>query len=373
MLRLRDEITVLLKAGHTQAEVARLLGTSRRSVQRAAGALNGAAAGQASRRIGRPSLVENFRKLVTDLLQQEPTMKSAEVLRRVSLAGYAGQKSALYALIASLRPRSSVSFVRFDGLPAECSQHDFGEVDVKYGDGTRQRVRFFASRLQYSRAVQVSLVPDRTIESLVRSLAAHLEAWGGAPLLCVFEQPTTVALKWGRDSVIEWNPTFAYAALELGIRVDVGWRYPSNSRSIENLIALVKGSFFRERQFQNAVDLGEQLREWHAEVNERRLCRTTGMPPSVRLVEERARLRPLNVQSEQLALRVPIYVGPAATVVHEGDAYLMPREAAGLAGTLYLYPSRVRIVADAFEIEHPRQVGDKGKAGQRRRLLRTAQ
>ena len=182
----RYEIKMLLKAGHTQTEVARLAGVSRRSVQRVA--LEGAIAvpvddqaARQARAIGRPSLVGDFRKFVVDLFGQEPTLKSVEVFRRAGLAGYAGRKSALYALIASVRPRDVVPLVRFEGVPGEFSQHDFGEVDVEYLDGTEQRVRFFASRLKYSRAMQVSLVPDQTVESLVRSLATHLVAWGGAP------------------------------------------------------------------------------------------------------------------------------------------------------------------------------------------------
>ena len=214
----RHEIKVLLKAGHTQTEVARLAGVSRRSVQRVA--LEGAVAApvddQAARQargIGRPSLVGDFRKFVVDLLEQEPTLKSVEVCRRAGLAGYVGRKSALYALIASVRPRDVVPLVRFEGVPGEFSQHDFGEVDVEYLDGTEQRVRFFASRLKYSRAMQVSLVPDQTVESLLRSLATHLATWGGAPLVCIFDRPKTVALQWGRDGVVtEWNATFAYAA-----------------------------------------------------------------------------------------------------------------------------------------------------------------
>jgi len=57
-------------------------------------------------------------------------------------------------------------------------------------------VRFFASRLKYLRTVRVTLVSDETVETLVRTLADHLDSWGGAPLLCVFDRPKTVALKW---------------------------------------------------------------------------------------------------------------------------------------------------------------------------------
>ena len=148
----RHEIKVLLRAGHTQTDVARLAGVSRRSVQRVAieGAITAPVDDHTARQvrgIGRPSVVEHFRKFVVDLFEQEPTLKSVEVCRRAGLAGYTGRKSALYALIASVRPRDVVPLVRFDGVPGEFSQHDFGEVDVEYLDGTEQRVRFFASRL----------------------------------------------------------------------------------------------------------------------------------------------------------------------------------------------------------------------------------
>ncbi len=109
--------------------------------------------------------------------------------------------------------------VRFEGLPGEFSQHDFGEVRVRYQDGTETKVHFFASRLKYSRWVEVTLVPNERVETLVRTLVDHLAAFGGIPLVAVFDRPKTVALKWGRDGVVtEWNPTFAGVALDLGHR-----------------------------------------------------------------------------------------------------------------------------------------------------------
>jgi hypothetical protein len=74
-------------------------------------------AARQARGIGRPSLVGDFRKFVVDLVEQEPTLKSVEVFRRAGLAGYVGRKSALYGLIASVRPRDAVPLVRFEGVP----------------------------------------------------------------------------------------------------------------------------------------------------------------------------------------------------------------------------------------------------------------
>jgi hypothetical protein len=105
-------------------------------------------------------------------------------------------------------------------------------------------------------------------------------------------------------------------------------------------------------------DLHRQLAEWHVEVNEQRPCRATRVIPAVRLAEEKPRLRPLKVAPEDLALRIPVYVGPTGYVVHDGHPYSMPPESIGIPGTLYLYKDRVRIVAGNYESTHVRKFGD---------------
>ena len=157
----RHEVEILLKAGHRKTEVARLAGVSLCSVKRIA--QEGPVvhvddtAERAQRQVGRPSQVANFRKPILEILQQTPDLASLEILRRVREAGYQGGKTALYALVASLRPKLAQPLVRFEGLPGEFSQHDFGQIEVEFVDGTSQRIHFFASRLKYSRLMRVSL------------------------------------------------------------------------------------------------------------------------------------------------------------------------------------------------------------------------
>src|SRR5215472_18240058 len=183
----RHEVEILLKAGHAKTEIARLSGVSLRSVQRIAEENPvlqvDDVAERAKRQIGRPSTVQNFRKQVVGILQEEPDLATLEILRRVRETGYQGGKTALYALVASLRLKPTKPLVRFEGLPGEFSQHDFGQVEVQFRNGSRQRIHFFASRFKYSRWVCVSLVQDEKVETLVRTLAEHLASWGGRPLL----------------------------------------------------------------------------------------------------------------------------------------------------------------------------------------------
>ena len=90
------------------------------------------------RRIGRPSTAEPLRPLVVELLAHDPALLSVEIFRRAKLGG-----------------------------------HDFGQVEVRYLDGTKTRIHFFASRLKYSRWVEVTIVPDEQTETLVRTMVDH--------------------------------------------------------------------------------------------------------------------------------------------------------------------------------------------------------
>jgi len=358
----RHEIQVLRHVGHTQAEIATFASVSIATVARvedeeAVTHVDDAKA-RAARRLGRPAKAEPFRQFIVDELaaEKETELLSLELVRRARLKGYSGGKSALYALIAELRPPVTRPLVRFEGLPGEFCQHDFGHVDVRFLDGTKRRVHFFASRLKYSRWVQVSLVTDETTETVVRSVVEHYAAFGGVPLLGVFDRPKTIVLQWAKDgTVTRWNPAFGEAMLDLGVGVELCWPYSGNQKgSVENLVGWVKGSFFKQRRFLDDEDLRQQLAEWHDEVNTRRPSRATGVIPAVRLAEERPRLRPLKVAPADLALRIPVTVGPTGYVLHDTQRYGMDPDAVGLPGTLYLYRDRVRIVAGRFAVTHAR-------------------
>jgi transposase len=354
----RLEVQVLLRAGHTQTDVAERLKISERSVREIGQEPSIQFEGLLERPSGkgRPSKVEPFRNAVELILKDEPTLKSLEIVRRLRAQGYDGRKSAMYALIAALRPEPARPMVRFDGVAGEFSQHDFGEVDVRFRNGLVRRIHFFASRLKYSRDARVTIVENQQVESIVRPMMKHFEAWGGVPLLAVFDRPKTVAIAWSKDgTVTEWNTTFAAVMLELGVGIEVCWPGRGNQKgSVENLVGWVKGSFFKVRCFWDETDLHEQLAEWHVEVNTQRPSRATGIIPAVRLTEEQERLRPLKVAPRELALRIPIFVGPTATVLHDMHVYSMDAEAIGISGTLFLYPERVRIVAGRHAADHPR-------------------
>jgi transposase len=357
----RHEIQVLLRAGHTQKDVARRTGASSDTVRRVrledeVATVDDAAARRA-RGIGRPSKAAPFAAQVLGWLAEAPELPTQELLRRAKDSGYSGNKTAFYAMVAGVRPPRAAPVVRFEGLPGEFSQHDFGHVDVSFVDGRKKRVHFFASRLKFSRSACVTLVENERVETIVRCLARDFVAFGGLPLMAVFDRPRTIVKKGGKGrEVEEFNATFAQAVIDIGVGVEMCAPRSGNQKgSVERLVGWVKSSFFKHRKFQDEADLEAQLAAWHVEVNTKTPCRATGVIPETRRLEELPRLRPAKVFPETLALRVPVFVGPTAEVMFEGVPYSMPPEAALVAGTLFLYENRVRIVAGRFEASHRRR------------------
>lgn len=355
----RHEVQVLLAAGHSHRKVAREAGVSKRTVERIAKEppveglddLGMSAAG----RVGRPSTVAEYQEKVKGWLEEKPDLPTVEVLHRLRTAGYKGGKSAVYALVRALRgPAPSRVMVRFEGLPGEFAQFDFGSVEVAYLSGEREKIHFAAYRLKYSRWVYVEIVSNEQVEALSRALVRGFEASGGVPLSVVFDNPKTVVLH-PKQKPIVWNPTTAQLAVDFGFAIELCAPRRGNQKgSVENLVGWVKGSFFKVRRFQDRQDLEAQLQEWLTEANDQRPCRATGEIPAVRLARELPRLRPLAVPPQDYGLRFEVFVGPTGMVDFKGIRYAMPAEAVGFNGTLYLYPDRVRIIAGRHEQTHAR-------------------
>lgn len=356
----RVRIWTLRQAGHTLEEIAATVGVGKRSVQRILReppiTSPEAAPTPQSRRIGRPNRVGSLRAQAEQILQAEPVLPTVEVLSRLRGLGYSGGKSAVYELVRSLRPKPDRGpEVRFEGVPGEFSQHDFGSVTVTYADGSAEKVHFFASRLKYSRWTHVVTVPDEKVEPLIRALLQAFGSFQGVPLRAVFDNPRTIVAS-RTNGFIEWNSTFAHVPVDYGFGVELCWPRRANQKgSVENLVGWVKGSFFKVRRFHDRADLEQQLAAWLEEVNLRRPSRATNQVPAERMAAERERLSPLPIAPADYPLRVAVTVRTTGLVEHEGIRYSMPPRTIGIPGTLFLYPQRVRIeTRDGTQVEHPR-------------------
>ena len=147
----------LRKAKLPAATVEKVTGISERSIRRIEKEPEVESADEESfrksRKVGRPSQLEAYREDIVNWLSEERDpadgpMKGQEVIRRLRAKGCRVGDSTVYDYLRKICPKEPPKpIVRFEGLPGEFSQHDFGQRRVRYADGKVEVVKFFASRL----------------------------------------------------------------------------------------------------------------------------------------------------------------------------------------------------------------------------------
>jgi len=358
----RHAVQALVRAKVTAREIAEQLKVSVRTIRRIVRegevATGDDAAARSARQVGRPQVTEAVRARVHALVLEDPERPPGEICRLLKEDGTPLGLSTVYRVLTAVRATIPTALqVRFEGVAGEFAQFDFGHVSVRLTDGSRRTVHFAAYRLKYSRWIHVAIVPNERVEALIRSLLDSFAASGGVPLRVVFDNPRTVVVRHEEGRPV-WNAVLAPVAIDYGFTIELCTpRQPQQKGAVENLVGYVKRAFFRARRFADvSTDVPQQLREWLVEVNTTRPNRATKEIPSVRLAAERARMKALAVAPDEYGLCIPVTVGPTAMVTHHGIRYAMPAAACGLPATLWVYPTRVKIVTagSRHEALHPR-------------------
>jgi transposase len=313
---------------------------------------------------GRPSeLAPALRQQIEAFLTTAPTMKGAELLRRLrSEHAYQAGKDPVYRYLKAHRPPPPppAPVVRFEGVAGEFAQHDFGTITVTYTEGTAETLTFYAGRLKYSRALHVCLIAGESAEGLIRGMESGARALGGLPLINVVDNTKAAVIKRHPDPTtgrerIHYNEHFAAFLQEVGVFAEPTYPYSGNQKGcVENLVKFVKGAFFQARRFRHRADLLAQLADWLQYTNEARPCDATGVIPAVRLAAERPYLRPLPFGKAGYGLAYPAIVGREARVRWGGYAYSTPDRWIGQPVVVRVHPEQVVLHAHQEQVFHPR-------------------
>lgn len=186
--------------------------------------------------------------------------------------------------------------VRFNGLPGELLQIDWGEVrrfSFTQPSLAGQTRYFFAARLKYSRWMSVRFTTDMREETLLRRLIAVFVAIGGVPWVVTTNSMKTVV---GRDHANQplWHPAYAKCAAEFGFLPDACDPGAGNQKgSVENLVKFVKHNFLPGRSFRDDADLAAETTGWLKRVNDERASDATERTPAELLPDEQRTFAPL--------------------------------------------------------------------------------
>jgi transposase len=303
----------------------------------------------------RSSAVAVFDAQIAEWLDKKlPVTRMLELARADGEHPYSGGETAFYDYIRKVRRAGKQTphdlAVRFEGVPGEFLQIDWGEVRdmafTKAGlDG--QTRYFFAARLKYSRFMYVSFHTDMREETLLRCLIACFTEIGGVPWVVVTDNMKTAVL--GRDEQHQpvWNPAYQKLAVEFKFHPEACAPASGNQKgAVENLVKFVKGNFIAGRSFHDDAELAEQCVAWLHQVNTERLSDATGQLPVARLAEEQPKLSALPVTAQDYGFFDCVVVSREGLVSIETNRYSVPAHLMGRAVTARIHATRIELFAD---------------------------
>jgi Integrase core domain len=256
--------------------------------------------------------------------------------------------------------------VRFEGLPAEYLQVDWGEIRTFPFTQQSPATRYFlACRLKYSRWTWVRWTRDMRQETLFRGLVDCFCALGWVPWVLVFDNMKTVTS--GRDAAGQpiWTPALLQLAGEFGFHPQACDPGAGNQKgSVESLVKWVKGNFLPGRIFADDADLQVQAAQWQDRANTRPNA-ATGLPPAERLPAEAATGGALPPTAQDYGVFLPGQVSAEALVAVLGNRYSVPVAHVGAPVTVRVHHDRVCLWRDGMRLAEHRRAPD----GARQRVV----
>src|SRR5579859_4536799 len=356
----RSTVHLLHKRGKSLREIASELGRSKSTIARA---LSEPVDRQPESR-QRTSNVDPFRERIAEWLKDGLSgVRMLELARDDAEHPYRGGSSVWRAAVRrerlSLEHEQAVADVpiRFEGLPGEYLQVDWGEIrHFPLAGHDAGRRYFLACRLKYSRWVWVRFTTDMRQETLFRGLVDCFNALGFVPWVLVFDNMKTVTV--GRDDQEQpiWHRSLLQLAAEFDFHPVACWPEAANQKgSVENLVKFVKTNFLVGRSFVDDADLEVQCDHWQTRVNTERVSQATDVTPLARLVEESAKGGTLPVTTGDYGVGEPGKVSRGALVPVLGNSYSVPVEHVGAPVTVRIHRQRIVIWRDAELLaEHSR-------------------
>ena len=340
---------ILQAQGHTQVEIAEMLGICERTVR------NYLKKKPRPRKCPqRASKLDPFKKIIVDHLEENPSYNGELLFERIVRLGYTGQKTVMKAFVAWTRRRITATAVqRFETEPGRQAQVDWKEFGRQVVDGRVTKLYAFVMVLGYSRKPFVRFTTDMKQSTLLACHELAFAYFGGVSEEVLYDNMRTA---FQPDAEGVWRPTKRLSALA----VQYGFiprrcrvRRPETKGKVERTIGYLDNNFWlrMEGETLSLAGLNERVGEWLD-----RICKKTitdlGESREERFAREAAVLRPLPVDSFDARDIVPCVVSRESTIRYETNRYSVPPEFIATTVLLYVHPltREAELVADGRSV-----------------------
>jgi transposase len=322
----KKDLWLQVKVQHAQgcslSEIARQLGLDRKTVRKA---LASETPPVYKKRVSTGSKLDPYRDFLKVRVQAVPNV--VKLKREIVALGYQGGISVLRDFIRPLRPApADEAFVRFETLPGEQAQVDWGDlwgIDVM---GGRHRLYCFTMVLGYSRCLYAEVTEHMDLTTLMRCHQHAFDYFGGVPRTILYDNMKQVILDRDDETrTLHFTPRFLdfaghYSFLPRLCRP----RRPQTKGKVESGVKYVKGNFWPGETYYCLVMSNSDLREWLDRVANVRRHGTTHEPPFDRMVQERAQLRLLPSIPYDTSVVTSRIATKDCFIPYQGNRYSVP-------------------------------------------------
>ena len=292
----------------------------------------------------RGSLVDSYVDLIEGYLTDEDgNHRATWIYDQMVKAGYCGGYEIVKRAVRVLKERQGrLAYVRFETMPGEQAQVDFGEFQVTLADGTIKKYYLFAMIMGYSRHIFARLLERCDLPSFLEAHFEGFEFYGGVPQEVLYDRMRNVYIRTlceTRDpdqpgySSVFGKPLFTQSlmttAVHYGFQPKVAPAYgPWVKGKIERPMDFIRESWWRGYEFTSLERANQDLQEWLALKSER-IHGTTRERVDVRFAREKPHLAVLPPQRCDVSQRLTREVRKDCTISVDANLYLLPHTLVG--------------------------------------------
>ncbi len=294
------------------------------------------------KRLPRSGKLDAYREWIRQFLEQDPEVKAPVVRQRLMERGFTGGITIVRGYLHELRgpSKARTPFVRFESMPGEQFQIDWGHFGSLMYETTRRKLYALAVCEAYSRMLYVEFTHCQKQDTLHQCLLNAFSFFGGTPQTIVVDNMLTAVIE-RKGRVIRFNDRFLDFLKVFPITpIACNPGAPHEKGKIESGIKYLRSNFFPLRSFRDLADVNSQVKAWLAGVANVRVHSTTGQRPLERF--ENVRLASLPDLSD-CRYTSPLLVHKDFAVRFDGNTYTVPPWTIGKTLTLKADSQSVRL------------------------------
>lgn len=298
------------------------------------------------KQVNRQSKLDAYQGLIEGWLSQQD-YQASRIHELLQCQGFDGSYDTVQRHVKKIKEqRDRVAYVRFETMPGQQAQVDFGDFQIHCADGTTLTVYCFVMVLGYSRNMYIEFVDKCTI---TKFLACHQHAFGffgGIPAEILYDNMKNVVIK-RLAGAVQWNKAFEAFCIHYGYKPLVTPPYsPWAKGKVERPIHYVRNRFWAGYVFPGIIQANSDVRQWINTVANQRVHGTTHEKVEDRFNRERPYLGELPRQPFDICEKVYRTVYTDCQIAFDGNRYVLPHEYVGKKVLLKIKDGILRVFDD---------------------------